>query len=368
MLLSEQLRAVGEEEVLYTGETGEIQSNHDWGTRVTQNISLSMEKIVYLRIDVYTYNAEGAGRILVDDVPVLTVCDVHNETLKREIFLVLSAGSHTIKFQTACWFRVTTTPPGVIQLKNLKIAVLNFPDKKTQRFDSGDVNAPNNTTTTILSTQTFTPPSARKLAVGKVKKVTCIVTAYMAATHRLNYPKNVGEGNESGAFSWRIYLDGSQESWDERDDDVGDYADNPTYGEGAYGRLIKVLDPGTNYTVRVDVYNNSGSGRNCRAVVSVTMCPWIIPNEEYEPIDLDFPQGSTLYLVLEPLDQNPSKTIKIGKERFVSFGDDTDYYSKSTGIGVLSYSFTFEIVEVLECVLLISGYGGCISIVGVDVR
>ncbi|MEM3581526.1 MAG: hypothetical protein QXQ64_09785, partial [Candidatus Bathyarchaeia archaeon] len=99
-----------------------------------------------------------------------------------------------------------------------------------------------------------------------------------------------------------------------------------------------------------------------------TFCPWILGTSEHQPIQLDFPQGSTLYLVLEPLWGNPTKTVKLGKKRAFSFGDATDYYSTASGTDILAWNYTFETVEVGQAVLLIGGYGGCISIIGVDVR
>jgi hypothetical protein len=83
---------------------------------------------------------------------------------------------------------------------------------------------------------------------------------------------------------------------------------------------------------------------------------------------MDFPQGSTMYVVLEPLNLNPTKNLKLGRVRGVSFGDSTDFYSTSSGTGIQSWNYTFETVEVSNCLLNISGEGGCISILAVDVR
>jgi hypothetical protein len=72
--------------------------------------------------------------------------------------------------------------------------------------------------------------------------------------------------------------------------------------------------------------------------------------------------------MLEPLMSNPTKNLKLGKKRAVSFGDSTDYYSTGSGTNILSWNYTFEIVEVDDCVLVVEGYGGCIAVVGVDLR
>jgi hypothetical protein len=60
--------------------------------------------------------------------------------------------------------------------------------------------------------------------------------------------------------------------------------------------------------------------------------------------------------------------LKLGFQRAWSFGDNTNYYSIASGTDILSWNYTFESVEVSSCLLLVSGYGGCISIIAVDVR
>jgi len=120
---------------------------------------------------------------------------------------------------------------------------------------------------------------------------------------------------------------------------------------------------GANHTFQI-VKDNA----NTIVHISVIGCPWLLLNDNRQPISLDFAQGSTLYIVLEPLNENPTKYLKIGKKRAVSFGDSTDYYSTASGTGILSHSYTFETVEVGEALMLVKGFGGCISILGVDER
>jgi hypothetical protein len=83
---------------------------------------------------------------------------------------------------------------------------------------------------------------------------------------------------------------------------------------------------------------------------------------------MDFPQGSTLYLMLEPLNLNPTKTVGVGKKRAVSFGDATDYYSVGSGTGLLSFDYTFEVVSLSDVNLYLSGLGACVGYIGVDTR
>jgi hypothetical protein len=102
------------------------------------------------------------------------------------------------------------------------------------------------------------------------------------------------------------------------------------------------------------------------AILSFFACPWIFSSAEYEPFSLNFPPGSTLYVVLEPLSSDPTKTIKLGYPRAWSL--NCDYYSTSSGTGILAWNYTFENVPPSECILKVSGGGGCISIIAVDVR
>ncbi len=73
-------------------------------------------------------------------------------------------------------------------------------------------------------------------------------------------------------------------------------------------------------------------------------------------------------MTLEPLDKDPTKNSKIGKVRAVSYGDATDFYSTASGTGILSHTYTFEIVAVSDVSVFVNGFGGCISLVGVDER
>ena len=365
MLFAEMLRKCSKEEVLYEEATGwSGVENHDWTTRFTKTINLSEEKIVYVTFD-FTYSGGTAcsARCLIDDVPFISSGPLFNG--KRDGYVVLAAGSYTFKFQT-----MDPVNAGVgLTIDNIKIAALKFDDVDKASYDNGNVAAGNNATTTILSTQTVPASAARKTCVGPIKKYTALIACYMQGNERKSIPKSPGEGNESGKLSWKIYIDGTQTAWDDRKEDYGNYtAQNPTWGEGCYGLLAIPVDAGSTWQLRIDVYNNTGGSKTCRAYVKIVLCPWIIPNEEYEPVTLDFAQGATLYVVLEPLEENPTKDVKIGKVRFVSFGDATDFYSKGTGTGILSHSYTFEAVEIEEALMLISGFGGCISILAVDER
>jgi hypothetical protein len=80
-----------------------------------------------------------------------------------------------------------------------------------------------------------------------------------------------------------------------------------------------------------------------------------------------FSQNSTLYLVLEPYSGNGTKFVGVGKVRLVSYGAAVDYYGSTSGTGIITFSFTFQIVDVPTATAATDGVGGVISYIGVDV-
>ena len=188
----------------------------------------------------------------------------------------------------------------------------------------------------------------------------------MCIRDRYSVLKNPGESNESDRVNWKIFLNGSQKPWTERRGDYG--GGEKTRGVGAYGLYCASLSFNSQYTVSVKAYNGRASDETVEAYIGLACSPWLIPTWEYEPLSLDFPQGSTLYLTLEPLFSNPTKRFRIGKRRAIRFSDSCDFYHEQSGADILKCAYTFEDVEVDKAVCLLSGFGGCVSIVGVDVR
>ena len=204
-----------------------------------------------------------------------------------------------------------------------------------------------------------------------VSKTQILTIHYIHCTNtseRSNIPLNNGESNVTSRVNWKLYVNGSQVTYTSRYEDYSSATGDGSYGIGAFAYYKAPVDAGSSLTIRVDVYNAIATSRTCRVYVNVVLCPWIIPPTAYEPMTLDFPQGSTLYIVTEPLIADPTKNSKIGKTRAVSFGDSSDYYSTASGTGILTHSYTFETVQVDECILSIDGNGACVSIIAVDLR
>jgi len=377
LLFSEQVRWIRDEEELVK-DTAIYESplaEHDWTLRVSKSITLTAEKIVCVRFDarvksITTAWVCGAARVLLGGAPLISSggMEAYNATVlrTRTIFLILPAGSYTFDFQSSAWHGGANVTAGVT---NIYIGGFNFPDKNGVSHDSGLVSAAATATTTMIN-RDITIPATRRLAVGPIKKYMVYITAYMERdAQRVSKVKNIGEADEASFFNWKILINDIQRNWlDRADDHLPRDVSDLTFAEGAYGKLAIPLDPGSTFNLKINVYNGFTTAYSGRALVRVLVCPWLLGDVLHEPVALDFPQGSTLYVILEPLDLDPTKHVKIGMKRGISFGDATDYYSTASGTGILIHSYTFEVVDVSKSLLLVGGLGGCVSALGVDVR
>ena len=377
VLLSEQVRLIADEQSFsVSGLPFEQGPVIDWGTKGSKEITLTKKSIIYLKMSysIYAYTGAyyigGGIRALIGSVPCLVYSGIYQAsggttTGSVEGYMILDVGTYTFNFQISVF--VTNSTNNYLRITDITLAAFNFSDKFEYNLDSGLISCPATTLTTLVD-QSFTPP-ARKLAVGTISKYVIFITAVMEREAQRVSKVTYG-GVEANFFNWRLYIDDVEVSFSlSKNDYNSGSTDNPTYAEGAYGlSYSKVITSGASHNVKVKCYNGFASAYNGRAVVRIVICPWIIPNNEYIPVSLDFSFGSTLYMMLEPLTTNPTKYIKIGKVRGISFGDTTDYYSSASGTNILSYNYTFEILPPGNMIMLISGYGGCISVLGVDVR
>lgn len=375
MLLSEMVRHIRREKVHLASTTYYEQSAvTDWVTKLTKTINLDASSIIHVQFSLLLYSAGATdyvranGRVLIDGTPVLATGErtkngVGSAEYPVSAFIYLQSGSHTFEFQVAA-HRIDTGC--YVRLLNFYIRQLDFTDLTTLNQNSGNVTVDNNATVTVLDVNLTIP--ARKLAVGKVKNTPLRLVVYVEdSAKRCSAFKNVNESDANGYLNWKLLVNNTQVSWTGRagDNDTGETA-NPSYSIGGHGQYETVIKAGTTYNIKLNVTNAEGSTRTVSAVITILACPWIIGANEYEPFDLDFPQGSTLYLVLEPLSSDPTKNIKLGYVRAWDLG--YNFYSTASGTGILNWSYTFESVDVRQVALTIDGSGGCISIIGVDVR
>ncbi len=345
MLFSEQVRLLEDEEVL-------VDDTNTYTETVTKNISLDKQKLVYLKIKAYD---KYGVKVTLDnaDVPFFSTGYISSgQTVEKDIIMIVDVGSHSFKFE-----------PESSEIQHIHIAAFNFPDKSKITHDTGGyISAPDSQVTTVLNID-FTTPNARRLAAGTIKKYTVIVNVYVETQYPYNYLKNPDEPDTSNYMNWRLYLDDEEVGWDVRNQN------DEKREVGLFGKKFLRLDSGKTFNVKVKVNNLTGYSRDVRASIHIIICPWFfVTDEDHEPLTLDFPQGSTLYVTLEPLLENPTKTVKIGRKRFKDFGDNCNYYYTASGTDILNAYYTFEMVEPEKVQLFIKGKNTCISIIGVDVR
>jgi hypothetical protein len=303
--------------------------NLGFSTIKTYNIPLSQDSVVVFAANV-TISEVGIIKILFGSNCVAQTYRTAPTTETLTGIVKLASGNYTVNI-----IGKTLTNTNV-SVNSVQIGILAFSDVASVNYAqysaSLQVNVP-----------------ARKTCVGTLNQTTIIIHL-VAVT-----PEDVTNISTNTNYV-KILVDNVEPAY------ASVY--NSPKGEPAVAIAAVVASCGTQHTISI-----SQSNTNTTCYVSIVACPWILPyNTTIQPLTLNFPQGSTLYIVMEPLWQDPTKTLKLGKTRAVSFGDSTDYYSTASGTGVLSWNYTFESVNVANCVLLVGGYGGCISIIAVDVR
>jgi hypothetical protein len=201
------------------------------------------------------------------------------------------------------------------------------------------------------STINLTVANRSTLPIGALKNAVFMVRCWAKTTGAQTNFKNPGDSLTNGVS---LSVDGVQITWTERNQDDANY-------ENASATYYCTLGVGSSHSFAITKDNGSTTVN-----INIYACPWLLFGSNHEPVTLDFPQNSTLYLMLEPLDTNPTKSVKVGKKRAVSFGDSTDFYSTASGTGLLSFSYRFDIVQIATVTLYASGLGACISHIGVD--
>jgi len=203
------------------------------------------------------------------------------------------------------------------------------------------------------------------LSVTIASRTTCIgalktgqymvqVVAYTAAA--VTNMEDVGDNLTNGVS---LTINGSQTSWNTKLQD----ADSK---QCAYGENRFFISVGSAMTFAI-------SKRNANTVVhiSVVACPWLLISSECEPVTLAFSQQSTIYINLAPMLVDETKTLILGKKRAISFGAAVDYFSTSSGVGLVSWSYTFSLLLVGDCRLYMYGVTAmrtCIEMIGIDPR
>lgn len=372
MMLIEKLRNIENESSVLNDTTTRSSSTaaHDWtdltGATKTFTLAAASMVAVYAKFNFNT-NLQGNIRFLVDDIPVRSNPSTTVTGGTFGFLISLASGPHTIKIQTS-WH--TSGGAYSIDVTEFQIGIVSIQDLTGTQSDSGSIVCTTAAETTLVNISP-TIPATRTVLAGALSNYHVLVFAYFEKIgDRKTKLKNSGDANESNYFNARIYVDSVAKDWTSRLSDVefGIEANNPTYAEGSFGvYAFNVAASGTP-NIQLRIYNGFGTNQNGRAVATIVICPWLFGDLSEPVTTLTPPQGSTLYLMAEPVFLNPSKTIYIGKVRGVTFGAGVDYFSTTTGIDRISVAYTFDTVPIDITTFRLSGVGGVLTSIGVDVR
>lgn len=395
MLLAEMLRDIAtEEELDYTTTSVACANVHDWTLRRTVSFTLTAEQIIMYSFQRQYGEAEldSAGdfvntQVRVDDVPVYAVgciemiMDAMWQTWTG--FTKLASGAHTVKFYTST---PKDTGASLSWLQKTMVGIIKFKDTTIPTdLDSGVDSIADNTLTDILDVN-VTIPSTRKLPIGTLSKYYCYIYVYTeAVAKRISEINDAADPSVAAKACWWIYEDDAAKDWTEKKNDDCEAATNPTFGVGARGWYFKECDAGDTFNIKIKVHQRTGGATDCRCHMVVLITPWILPLDTvdvWNPFTLDFPQGSTLYMIAEslfpPKDNQltstipeVTKNIKVGaidKCWKSIFGDANNYYKKESSTGIQSFNYTYEIIQKDYCFIFVDGRGGCISAIAADVR
>jgi hypothetical protein len=194
----------------------------------------------------------------------------------------------------------------------------------------------------------------RNTPLGPLLQAVYAVQVYATTSGALTRLENVGDNLTNGVS---VSIDGTQVNWTERNSpDVGN-------GDGVSGKCFLPYSVGTSHTVTFSKRN-----ANTTIHVSIAACPWILSPVNHAPVNLTFSQLSTVDIILNPLFDDPTKFIGVGQKRGISFGNATDYYNSASGTGLINYSYMIDTPDISQIRLFVNGFGGCIEVIGVDLR
>jgi hypothetical protein len=329
MVYTEQVRQLPSEENLINNTSVYTRDNAAWGTLKNYgNITLSEDTLIVFK---FTINTSSAYRLKIGSYYVY--------------------GCFTTGFKTGIAFVAAGTYAVVMEQKNSggSGSVGAFQLGKAKFSDIAKSNLAAYAAEIDLTVAQRSPPSF----FGTLKNAVFAVNVWAYTPGADTNFENVGDALTNGV---QLSVDGVQVDWTTR---IHDTASDET----AYANFYGSLSVGSAHTFTIGKDN-----ANTVVHISIVACPWLLATVDNQPMTLDFPQASTLYVTLEPLDKDPTKNSKIGKVRAVSYGDATDFYSTASGTGILSHTYTFEIVAVSDVSVFVNGFGGCISLVGLDER
>lgn len=313
--------------------SGAMATIKDWG-----NVTLASAGILLIKFNLYSGSAGVStyARIKVGSIYVYAKRTSSTSSTVYGCAVYLNAGTYDILAEGATLGGITSG------FGSFQCGFTKFNDLQasTEAAYSGSI--------ALTVTSRVTPLGALNQAVYLVQ---CMAYTPAAVT---NF-ENVGDNLPNGVS---VTIDGAQKNWSERDQDA-----DSIQASGA--RLALPFAVGSSHTVAI-------SKRNANTVVNISViaCPWILGDVVHTPITFNFSQGSTIYASFEPLFLNPTKFAAIGMPRAITFGAADDYYSSSSAVDIMLFTYTLDLFDIYSAsnFFFVNGTGGCITLIGVDMR
>ena len=171
--------------------------------------------------------------------------------------------------------------------------------------------------------------------------------------------KNSSEADESGKLNVRLKIDGSEVDWSTRNCGEG-------IGWAEKEAVVNLSDESSTISAEISVSNQCGGTRWVSAEIHVYGSPWILPSMLTDIIELTVPQNATIYVITEPLEANPTKTVGIGYLKAIPYTEEL--YAYATGIDILEFNHTFDVLKPVANMLKWRGKGASASVLAADIR
>ena len=306
------------------------------------NVTVPAGAVLCINYDAHSTGVsyhEGAVRLKLGSLYAHADGGLTASWVTYRLYVILTAGTYDVLVEGYC-----AGGDRGVAIRNMKVGYATIPD----------------TATTILAAYSSTITlnlASRKTVAGIINRTNLHIFAYAVTPSNVTAFENVGDNFTNGVS---LSVDGSQASWTDR------FQDNWTdYGGASAHYSAGNITLDANHTVAF-------SKRNADTTINVTIVitPWLLSDDSdlSNILLLDFPQGSTLYIVTEPLTANPTVNIKFGKVRAITYGASTDYFYSASGTGILVGSYSFETPNPSDLCALVYGYGALIARILLDVR
>jgi hypothetical protein len=278
----------------------------------------------------------------------------------------LPPGSYTfyidVRVDTAIYY---------IKIMNIRLGLFKLHDCSYQTTSVSAVSCGAGATTSVLSTS-ITKKAKRRMPLGFTKKTYTFECVTVESDGNVVVFKNPGESNDANALNVRLFVNGVEVGWTRKvRDALGSLSSEPEYISGRRnGDIVELADSEGSISIEVKVYNGYTVAKTVNVYLQVYSSVWLMPSSLTDMVELDVPFQSTIYIVSEPLWDDPTKTFALGYAKAWSTVFNQDNYYSASGTGILTVSYTFDLYPSrgVPGFLKWSGEGASITFIVADVR